>query len=181
MTETDTTREMVSGDGGRTADALLFPLDGIDLDRVMQTREQVLGVNPHRGQMALLDGVIWASEDFGRAVAFKDVRDDEFWVPGHFPDRPMMPGVLQVETGAQLCCWMFNMRLDRPHVSAFLRLDNCVFRSSVVPGDRLLLLANELKRGRRNFSSEIQGVVGDRIAFDAHVKGMSLGPMQPVE
>lgn len=162
-----------SDEGG---DGLLFGLSGIDLDRELETRRSLERVIPHRGQMLLLDGVLWTDELFSRGVGFKDVRDDEFWVPGHFPARPLMPGVLQVETAAQFCCYLFNKRMPEPQLSAFLRIEDCVFRSSVLPGKRLLLLAEEIKRGRRRFVSRVQGVVDGQVAFEATLSGLSLGP-----
>lgn len=61
-----------------------------DLNKVLVDRDGILDVNPHRFEMALLDGVLYVDDD--SAVGFKDVREDEFWVRGHFPGRPLMPG-----------------------------------------------------------------------------------------
>ena len=80
-----------------------------------------------------------------------------------------------VEAGAQMACYLYNIRRPEPKVIAFLRIEDCAFRSMVTPGDDLHILANEIKIGRRRFISDVQGVVGkDRIAFDARVTGMQL-------
>jgi 3-hydroxyacyl-[acyl-carrier-protein] dehydratase len=159
--------------GGR----LLFEVHGIDLSARLAPREQIERYNPHRGLMSLLDWLVWDSPDHTRAVALKHVRHDEFWVPGHFPGNPIMPGVLMVEAGAQLACYLFNVRIPGPKVVAFLRIEEASFRSMVRPGDDLYLLCQEVRFGPRRFVSDVQGLVnGDRIAFDCRIAGMSLPP-----
>jgi 3-hydroxymyristoyl/3-hydroxydecanoyl-(acyl carrier protein) dehydratase len=86
----------------------------------------------------------------------------------------MMPGVLMIEAGAQMSCYLYNRRRPDPKVIAFLRIENASFRSMVEPGDDLYLLCKEVKFGRRQFVSDIQGMVGDRITFDARIRGMQL-------
>jgi 3-hydroxyacyl-[acyl-carrier-protein] dehydratase len=152
----------------------LLDLSRIDLTQRRFDRAAIERLNPHRGEMSLLDDVIWATPDFKQGVGIKHVRSDEFWVPGHFPGKPMMPGVLQVEVAAQLACFLYNIRRPEPKVVAFLRIDNMSFRSMVQPGDDLLILCSEVKLGRRRFISDVQGMVGDRVAFDGRISGMQL-------
>lgn len=155
----------------------LFDVSAIDPSRRVMTRTDLERYIPHRGSMSLLDGVIWHAPDFTRAVGIKHVRADEFWVAGHFPAKPLMPGVLMIEAGAQLACFAFNARRPKTEVIAFLRIKEAAFRGMVQPGDDLYLLVNELKFGRRQFETEVQGIVGrlaGRIAFDARITGMSM-------
>jgi 3-hydroxyacyl-[acyl-carrier-protein] dehydratase len=163
-----------TGATGPAARNPLFDLSAIDLTRLQHTRKDLERWNPHRGTMALLDGVIWNSADFKQGVAIKRVTRDEFWVPGHFPDKAMMPGVIMVETAAQLGSFLFNIRFPEPKIAAFVRLDECTFRSSVEPGDEFLVLAQEVKFSPRRFVSDIQGMVGSRVAFEARITGMSI-------
>ncbi|TVS08239.1 MAG: beta-hydroxyacyl-ACP dehydratase, partial [Phycisphaerales bacterium] len=72
----------------------LVDLAGVDLDTRLYGREHIEGYNPHRGEMSLLDHIVWESDDHSSGVALKIVRDDEFWVKGHYPGKPMFPGVL---------------------------------------------------------------------------------------
>jgi 3-hydroxyacyl-[acyl-carrier-protein] dehydratase len=163
------------GEEGRSVGVRpLLDLAPLDLSSRRIGREEIARLNPHRGDMALLDWVLWTSTDYRQGVALKQLRDTEFWVPGHFPGRPMFPGVLMIEAGAQLACYLFNIRQPGPRVVAFLRIEEASFRSMVQPGDDLYVLCSEVKYGRRRFVSDIQGVVGDRIAFDARISGMSL-------
>ena len=153
---------------------LLFDISGIDLNNVIYDKKAILEVNPQRGTFEQLDGIVYANPAHDGIMGFKDVRHDEFWVAGHFPEKPIMPGVLQIEAGAQMSCYLYNRRLPGPKVVAFLRIEDASFRSMVEPGDDLYILCNEVKFSRRRFISDIQGVVGDRVAFEARITGMQL-------
>jgi 3-hydroxyacyl-[acyl-carrier-protein] dehydratase len=169
------------GDGAPPADGALrsgvkplLDLTGVDLGARRWGKEDIERQNPHRGEMSLLDWVVWATPDYRQGVGLKHIRPDEFWVPGRFPGRPMLPGVLMIEAGAQLACFLYNIRRPDPKLVAFLRIENASFRSMVQPGDDLYLLCNEVKFGQRRFVSDVQGMVGERIAFDARISGMQL-------
>lgn len=150
----------------------ILDLAGIDLGLRRHDKAHIERYIPHRGHMSLMDAIVWESDDFKHGIGLWDVRPDEFWVPGHFPSKALLPGVLMVEAGAQLACYLYNVRFDVPYVVLFLRLDNAAFRSSVEPGDQLYVLCKETKAGRRRFSCETQGLVNGQIAFEATITGM---------
>jgi len=160
--------------GVAPARAPLFDIAGVDFTRLVHTRKDLERWNLHRGVMALLDGVVWYSPDFKQGVAIKRVTRDEFWVPGHFPEKAMMPGVIMVETAAQLGSFLFNARFPKPKIAAFVRLDECAFRASVEPGDEFIVLAQEVKFSPKRFVSDVQGLVGGRVAFEARITGMAI-------
>lgn len=163
-----------TGRAAKGVSRTLFDLSGIDLSARIADRTEIERINPHRGSMALLDWIVWHTPDCTRIVGLKQIRSDEFWVAGHFPGKAMLPGVLMIEIGAQLACYAYNSRRREPNVCAFLRIENAAFRAMVQPGDDLYVLAQEVKFGRRQFECDLQGIVGDRVAFDARISGMSI-------
>ncbi|MEM9943547.1 MAG: 3-hydroxyacyl-ACP dehydratase FabZ family protein [Planctomycetota bacterium] len=153
----------------------LVDFSEFDHDNVIVGQEEICSVNPHRFEMLLIDGILLIDDD--RAVGFKDVKDDEFWIRGHFPDKPLMPGVLICECAAQLSCYYASTRnlVDSGYIGLG-GLENIRFRGPVVPGDRLTVM---LKKGkvRRNvmFNAAFQGYVGQDLVVDGSIKGVALG------
>lgn len=152
----------------------LLDLSSIDLTHVQFDACAIEAVNPHRGHMRMLDGVVYEAPDRKSAVAYKDVRDDEFWVAGHIPGRPLFPGVLMIEAAAQLASFV-TLRQEthggQPFMG-FVAADAAKFRAQVVPGDRLLIVAREVEARRRRTVCAAQGWVGDTLAFEVTVTGM---------
>ena len=113
--------------------------------------EQVKELIPHRYPFLLVDRVLEIEED--RILSLKNVSVNEEFFNGHFPDRPMMPGVLQVEAMAQSGAIMLMYgQVDDVDSSliVFTGINNAKFRKSVVPGDQLIMEVN-LVNQRRNF------------------------------
>ena len=98
-------------------------------------------VIPHRGNMRLVDEIREYSDT--SAVGVKYVRDDEFWCPGHFPGKPIMPGVLQIEALAQTACFVAFSRLNDVErantLGYFTTMEKIKFSHMVHPGDKLEL------------------------------------------
>jgi len=150
----------------------LFDLSGIDLSRIAVTAEEVGRLNPQSGAMRHLDHVIWHSPNYAETLGVKYVRPDEFWVSGHIPGRPLLPGVIMIEAAAQLGSVAYRKRSGEPRFLAFTRIDDVVFRAQVVPGDTLYLLAKEEKFNPRRFICAVQGIVSGQVAFEARITGM---------
>lgn len=157
------------------APSLLFDISAIDLDTIRHDTAAVESVNPHRGAMRLIDGIIWQSEDKRDTLAYKDIRHDEFWVPGHIPGSPVFPGVLMIEAAAQVASWVCLCRLTDEAFMGFAGVDKVKFRGQVVPGDRLLILCQEVELRRRRCICNTQGIVNGNLVFEAQITGM---PMQ---
>ena len=152
--------------------ALLFDLSAIDLDAVAFDQEAIRRVNPQRGEMEQLDAVIWQHE--GSILGRKDVREDEFWVPGHIPGRPLLPGVVMLEAAAQLSSFHTATYVGWEGFIGFGGLEDVKFRASVTPGQRLLILCELLDHRHRRIRAKTQGVVEGQIAFEATIIGQRM-------
>ncbi|MCM1369091.1 MAG: bifunctional UDP-3-O-[3-hydroxymyristoyl] N-acetylglucosamine deacetylase/3-hydroxyacyl-ACP dehydratase [Candidatus Amulumruptor caecigallinarius] len=105
---------------------------------------------PHRYPFLLIDKVI--EMDKKHIIAVKNVTVNEPFFQGHFPDEPVMPGVLQVEAMAQAAGVLVLNFLEEPekYSTYFLKIDNVKFRQKVVPGNTLIMnvfLTTEIRRG----------------------------------
>ena len=111
--------------------------------------EQILGLLPHRYPFLLIDRVLEVSED--RVLCLKNVTFNEPHFQGHFPDVPVMPGVLQVEAMAQAGGILASQSVKfdpKTHVMLFMAIDAVKFRKAVTPGDQLLIEVVPLRKGK---------------------------------
>ena len=145
-----------------------------DYDRVVADREQILDINPHRHELALLDGILLLEEK--RIVGYYDVPKDVYWAKGHFPGRPLMPGVLITEVAAQCTSYLgttSGIRGDA--VIGLAGLDEVRFRAPVKPGDRLTVMAVE-KKSRKGvlIVTQYQAYVGQTLVSEGGIKGVAI-------
>ena len=102
-------------------------------------RDVIETIIPHRDPFLFLDEVL-ELEPGVRVVARKQVRGDEWFFPGHFPGRPIMPGVIMVEALAQAgAVAALSLEENRGKLALFAGIDNVRFKRVVRPGDELLL------------------------------------------
>lgn len=111
---------------------------------------QVLSALPHRYPLLLVDRVV--SLDLGERIhAIKAVSFNEEYFQGHFPGRPIMPGVLQIEAMAQAGGILASKAVQfdpATHVMLFMAIDAVKFRKAVVPGDQLHIEVVPLRKGK---------------------------------
>src|SRR5438093_1036576 len=150
-------------------------LSRLDLNHVAADCEAIRRVNPQRFEMQQLDAIVFVDPGEQLIVGYKDVRPDEFWVRGHMPEYPLLPGVLMCEAAAQLCSY-YSMTQGFGHGDfiGFGGMENVRFRAPVRPGDRLVLIAKVLKLNRRQTMFNVQGFVGTTMVFHADVIGVPL-------
>ncbi len=129
-------------------------------------REEIEQILPHRDPFLLIDEVI-ELEPGERVVARKTVRPDEWYLSGHFPGRPVMPGVLIVEALAQTgAVAVLSEEQNRGKLALFAGIDDVRFKRIVEPGEELELIC-ELERvrgpiGRGKASARVDGQLAAR-------------------
>jgi 3-hydroxyacyl-[acyl-carrier-protein] dehydratase len=124
--------------------------------------EEILGLLPHRFPFALIDRVI-EHVPGKKAVALKNVTINEPQFQGHFPERPLMPGVLIVESMAQVGGVIVTQMPDLPKgLFVFAGINNVKFRRPVIPGDQLVITCELLSIKRKRFG---------KVKGEAHVDG----------
>jgi 3-hydroxyacyl-[acyl-carrier-protein] dehydratase len=102
-------------------------------------RETIESIIPHRDPFLFLDEVM-ELDPGARVLARKQVRDDEWFFPGHFPERPIMPGVIIVEALAQAgAVAVLSVEENRGKLALFAGIDGVRFKRMVGPGDELTL------------------------------------------
>ena len=99
-------------------------------------------------------------------------KQDEFWVRGHIPGRPLMPGVIMIEAAAQMCSLYFSLVSSMDKFIGFGGVDGVKFRGTVLPGDTLILQGKPLEIRPRRAVFDTIGLVGDRLVFQAQITGM---------
>lgn len=154
---------------------LLFDLSQIDLTaEPLFDREAVCKVNPQRFEMQQLDGILWYDKEKYLILGYKDVTQNEFWIRGHIPGRPLMPGVIMVEAAAQLSSFFVKQILGIEGFIGFAGIEGAKFRSVVEPGKRILLLGKFTKFKRKKYTCSVQGLVDDTMVFEAVVSGLNV-------
>lgn len=158
---------------------MLCDLSQIDFDNVIADIEEIRNYNPQRHEMEQLTAIVLSDVERQLVVGYKDVTEDEFWVRGHMPGMPLMPGVVMVEAAAQLCSFHTQRHdLLQAAMVGFGGLEDVRFRDPVVPGDRLVLIGQLDKiRPKRMLVSRFQGVVRDAVVVEGVIKGIAI----PVE
>ena len=147
----------------------------LDLRKVLVDREAIRQVNPQRFEMEQLDAVVLFDTANQFIAGYKDVRPDEFWVRGHMPGAPLLPGVLMCEAAAQLCSYyVVTQGLLQGDFVGFGGLENVRFRGLVRPGDRFVLVGKGVRVHRRQTIFNVQGFVGSTMVFHGDIVGVPL-------
>jgi 3-hydroxyacyl-[acyl-carrier-protein] dehydratase len=161
---------------------LLVDPAALDLTRVIADLEEIRRYNPQRFEMEQLTAIVLEDPQQQLCVGYKDVTPDEFWVRGHMPGKPLMPGVIICEAAAQLSSY-FVQKYDLMgcDMIGFGGLEEVRFRGMVRPGDRLIIAAKLLKvRRGAMIVCTFQAYVGENLVCEGKIKGIPLPAEQIV-
>ena len=153
---------------------MLIDLQEVDLGHTLLDRDAIYAHLPQRFEFEVLDGVCMVDRERHYLVAFADVKPDDWWVRGHLPNRPLLPGVLMLEMAGQVAALGAKLTADIDAFVAFGGVEDCRFRETVVPPTRLYLLCVGTEYRSRRVSSRTQGVIDGRIVFEAKMIGVTM-------
>ncbi len=125
-------------------------------------REEIMQLLPHREPMLLVDEIV-ANED-GSVTGRYTVRGDEFFLRGHFPGRPIVPGVILCEMAAQCSCLLVADEL-KGKTALYAGMNNVKFKNSVFPGDTVEFRCEALKSFGAFRFMKAEGYVGGKVVL----------------
>ncbi len=144
----------------------------IDYSQIAIDKAQIEASIPHRFEFSLIDAVICYDVNTGTYAGYHDVRTDAFWVRGHIPGRPLLPGVLMIECAAQLASIMYRRYFPGDTFIGFTGVDGVKFRGVVQPPARLLIVGKMVEAKPRRVICDSQGFVDGQMIFEGRITGM---------
>ena len=148
----------------------------LNFDNVLADIDEIRRWNPQRFEMEQLTAIIHEDPERNICVGYKDLTSQEFWVRGHMPGLPLMPGVVMLEAVAQVCCYSAHKYdLLGTSMIGFGGLEDVRFRDPVLPGSRLVVMC-ELVKVRRNrlIICRFQGFVKTNLVLEGVLKGIPI-------
>jgi 3-hydroxyacyl-[acyl-carrier-protein] dehydratase len=148
----------------------------LDLNNIIADIVEIRKFNPQRFEMEQLTAIVHEDLEKKICAGYKDITHNDFWVRGHMPNMPLMPGVMMLEAAAQMCSY-FSQKYDLLGAAmvGFGGVEEVRFRDPVIPGDRLVLVCEmtRLRRGRIVFT-KFQGFVRNAIVVEGVLKGIPI-------
>lgn len=154
----------------------IVDLSTLDFSQVVADIDAIRKLLPQRHEMEQLTAIVADDAESGLVVGYKDITDSEFWIRGHMPGMPLMPGVMMCEAAAQVCSYhVMANQLMEAEMLGFGGLDEVRFRTPVRPGDRLVVAAQRLQlRPRSIVRCRFQCYVGEEIACEGQMRGIPI-------
>ena len=132
--------------------------------------EDILKILPHRYPFMLVDRIIEHVPEEDKIVGLKNLTFNETFFQGHFPDNPVMPGVLQLEAMAQVAGVMLNSKSgNEGKIAYFMSINNAKFRRMVKPGDQLRIVIEGQRIRSRMAVVKGMAFVGEELASEAEL------------
>jgi 3-hydroxyacyl-[acyl-carrier-protein] dehydratase len=156
--------------------SFLVDMAEVDFNNIIADTAEICRFNPQRFEMQQLTAIVYVDETNYRCVGYKDVTENEFWIRGHMPGLPLMPGVVMLESIAQLCSYV-TQRYDLlgTEMVGFGGLEDVRFRDPVLPGDRFIVMCalGKVRRGRM-IVCDFQGIVNGTVVVEGILKGIPI-------
>lgn len=131
--------------------------------------KQIVKILPHRYPFLLVDRILDINLEQGVIVGQKNLTFNEAFFQGHFPDAPIMPGVLMIEALAQVGGILIHMKGYHDKIAVLLSVSNAKFRNPVKPGDVLILKVEGIHLSSKGGRMQATAVVNDKVAVEAEI------------
>jgi len=131
--------------------------------------KEIIKILPHRYPFLLVDRILELDLEKGVIVGQKNVTINEGFFQGHFPDAPIMPGVLILEALAQTGGVLVHLKAEIPRIAVLLNVNNAKFRNPVHPGDVLILRGVGIHFSSKGGRVKVEARVQDKLACEAEI------------
>ena len=154
----------------------LIPSSDYDVNTVIADWAAIRKYNPQRFEIEQLTAIVFENLERQAIVGYTDTSPDDFWVRGHMPGMPLMPGVLMCEAAAQLASYFVQKNdVMGCEMIGFGGMDDVRFRDFVRPGQRLVIqcVQQKLRRGALVIC-RFQGYVDETRVVEGSIRGIAL-------
>ncbi|MDR1959502.1 MAG: beta-hydroxyacyl-ACP dehydratase [Planctomycetaceae bacterium] len=147
-----------------------------DLDKPVADIDEIRRYNKQRFEIEQLTAIVYENIEDYACIGYKELTPNEFWVRGHMPQYPLMPGVIMCEVAAQVSSYFsskYNL-MGNNITMGFAGLDNVRFRGIVLPEKRLVMQVKMIKCRKILLTAQFMGIVDGDIVCEGIVKGVPL-------